>query len=77
MGSIDGVFSTESGWRGRDEVVVVEFDPTVAKYDTLLTAAQKFDCAKKVFTHHPSHQKAAAAKIGKRAVPVDSEMKPV
>lgn len=66
LGSINGVSSTRSGWRNNLEVVRVQYDPSLVDYKTLLTEAQKFDCASKVFAHTDSQLAAAMQAVGKK-----------
>lgn len=75
LGSLKGVHSTRSGWRNGLEVVSVKYDPTVIKYETLLGAAQKFDCATAVFTHTDAQQRIATAAVGGKAKRVSGQMR--
>lgn len=50
LGGIPGVLTTEAGWLGGAEVTRVTFDRTVLPFPTLLAEAQRFDCARSVFT---------------------------
>ena len=75
LGSINGVSSTRSGWRNSLEVVRVDYDPTVVDYKTLLTEAQKFNCASKVFAHTDSQLAAAKQAVGNKAEKVSGNMR--
>ena len=75
LGSINGVSSTRSGWRNSLEVVRVDYDPTVVDYKTLLTEAQKFNCASKVFAHTDSQLAAAKQAVGNNAEKVSGNMR--
>jgi peptide methionine sulfoxide reductase MsrA len=68
LGSIDGVLSTRSGWQSGLEVVTVHYDPSIVDYRKLVTTAQKFSCASKVFAHNEKQLKIAAEIAGDRAV---------
>ena len=67
LGSIHGVHTTRSGWRGGLEVVQLEYSPNVVDYQKLLNAAQSFDCASKVFTHSQAQQGIAKQIVGNKA----------
>lgn len=75
LGSLNGVHSTRSGWRGGLEVVQVKYDPNIIQYKTLLDAAQKFDCATAVFTHTEAQQQVAKAQVGSKAKRVSGKMR--
>jgi len=75
LGSINGVSSTRSGWRNSLEVVRVDYDPTVVDYKTLLTEAQKFNCATKVFAHTNSQLTVAKQAVGSKAEKVSGNMR--
>ena len=49
LGSLDGVIATEAGFYDGHEVVVVSYDPESIELTTLVTAAEKFDCASAVY----------------------------
>ena len=68
LGSIDGVFSTRSAWRGGLEVVDVLYDPTTVDYETLVESAQSMKCASKIFAHTQNQLDTARKKVGKLAV---------
>ena len=68
LGAIDGVMSTSAGWAGGLEVVQLTYDPSIVEYSKLVTTAQSFQCATKVFTHSDSQFKTAKALVGSRAV---------
>ncbi len=75
LGSIPGVTSTRSGWRGNLEVVRVEYDPSIVDYDQLLATAQKFECASKVFAHTEAQLKTAMNAVGDKASKVNGSMR--
>lgn len=68
LGSIDGVMSTVSGWAGGLEVVQLTYDPKLVEYSTLVSTAQSFQCASKVFAHTDSQLQTAKSLVGSRAV---------
>ena len=68
LGSIDGVMSTVSGWAGGLEVVQLTYDPKLVEYSKLVSAAQSFKCATKVFAHTDSQLATAKSLVGTRAV---------
>ncbi len=77
LGSISGVQGTRSGWRGQLEVVQVKFDPDQVEYSQLLSTAQSFDCASKVYAHTKVQLELASKTVGDQAVNVinDPEMR--
>lgn len=68
LGSIDGVMNTTSGWAGGLEVVQLSYDPKLVEYSTLVSTAQSFQCASKVFAHTDSQLQVAKPLVGSRAV---------
>ncbi|MEM9411574.1 MAG: hypothetical protein AAGA30_10700 [Planctomycetota bacterium] len=66
LGGIDGVVSTKSAWRDGLEVVQLEFIPSVVDYSKLITIAQSFDCASKIFAHTDSQLTLARNIVGDR-----------
>ena len=68
LGSIDGVMSTVSGWAGGLEVVQLTYDPKLVEYSTLVSTAQSFKCATKVFAHTDAQLQTAKSLVGTRAV---------
>lgn len=58
-------------------MVELQFDPNVVSYESLLSHAQKRDCAIRVFTRSDSHQKLAAKVVGKRAVRTNERLRGV
>ena len=68
LGSIDGVMSTTSGWAGGLEVVQLSYDPKLVDYATLVSTAQSFQCASKVFAHTDAQLQTAKKLVGSRAV---------
>ena len=68
LGSIDGVMSTTSGWAGGLEVVQLSYDPKLVDYSKLVSAAQSFQCASKVFAHTDAQLQTAKKLVGSRAV---------
>jgi hypothetical protein len=70
LGSIRGVKYTRSGWRDQLEVVRVEFDPDQVDYSQLLSTAQSFDCASKVYVHTKEQLDVASKTVGDQTVNV-------
>jgi len=68
LGAIDGVMSTTAGWAGGLEVVQLTYDPELVQYSKLVSTAQSFECATKVFTHSADQLRTAKALVGSRAV---------
>ncbi len=60
LGGLPGVLTTEAGWIEGREVTLVNFDREQISFATLLNAAVKFDCAKKVFTSHAKDTQVAS-----------------
>ena len=75
LGSINGVHSTRSGWRNGLEVVQLQFSPSQVDYKTLLDAAQKFECASKVFTHNKNQFEIAKTAVQSKAEQASGPMR--
>ena len=75
LGSIDGVHSTRAGWRDGVEVVQVKYSPATVDYKNLLTAAQSFDCASKVFAHTDAQLETARSVVGDKALKASGKMR--
>lgn len=45
LGGLEGVLSTRTGWRGRSEVVEVDYDPSLIAEAKLRAVAERMDCA--------------------------------
>ncbi len=75
LGTIDGVANARSGWKDGLEVVQLEFDPSIVDYEKLVTAAQAFECASKIYAHSPGQLEVAKAAVGKDAVNSDPKMR--
>ena len=81
LGRLPGVVSTVPGFLGKDEVVELEFDPRVIKYQELLSKAKAMDCASRVYTRNETQQETASRLMGSAAlrsddaIRVDSEPK--
>jgi len=67
LGAIDGVVRTEAGWLDGHEVTRVWYDRSELKFADLLKAAQKVDCARKVFSAS-ADERAHAVKTGRLSV---------
>lgn len=76
MGLINGVISTQPGFIGKDEVVIVEFDPKIISYGELIKAGDKSQCANKVFTLTDPQQAIAKKIIKDRAMGTQEKMRP-
>jgi hypothetical protein len=72
LGQIDGVLSTRAGWRDNLEVVQLTYVPEFVDYESLVTAAQSFNCASQVFAHTDDQLNIANKLVGNRAVKASS-----
>ena len=75
LGSIDGVYSTRSGWRDGLEVVQLRFSPAVVSYAKLVETAMEMQCASKVFAHNDQQLKIARQKVGNLAARASGTMR--
>lgn len=73
MGSLDGVYATQSAWRDGHEVVTLLFDPNEISYETLVQKAKQFKCTSRVFTHSNEHLEIAKKLVGSKAVMADDK----
>jgi len=49
LGGLEGVLNTEAGWLEGREVVQVTYDPSVLEWADLVRAAEKVDCAHRIY----------------------------
>ena len=75
LGRLPGVVSTVPGFLGKDEVVELEFDPRVIKYQELLSKAKAMDCASRVYTRNDAQQETASRLMGSEAVRSDAAIR--
>jgi len=68
LGSINGVYSTRSGWKDSLEVVTVQYDPEKVDYSKLVKTAKSFECASKVYAHTSEQLEVAKRIVGDQAV---------
>ena len=75
LGRLPGVVSTVPGFLGKDEVVEVEFDPRVIKFQDLLSKAKAMDCASRVYTRDDAQQETASRLMGGDAMRSDDAIR--
>lgn len=63
LGALDGVYQTQPGWLGGEEVVDVWFDPKAIGFDKLLTAARTTKCASRVYARSEAQKSQAEKQI--------------
>ncbi len=76
LGSLDGVVDTSVGFLHGAEVVDVRFDPTKVAFADLVLAAQRMECAGRVFARSDAQLAAAKKTVGDAAVRTEEPMKP-
>ena len=64
LGQLPGVLGTRIGSLAGHEVVEVEFDPTLLRYDTLVGKAKEMDCTHRVFARTDEQAKVARRVVG-------------
>jgi len=67
-GQMNGVVSTEPGFMKGREVVLVEYDPEVTQYQSLLEQGKEAQCAGQAFCRNAEQTQAAEAVLGKSRV---------
>ena len=75
LGRLPGVVSTVPGFLGKDEVVELEFDPRVIKYQELLSKAKAMDCASRVYSRDDAQQETASRLVGSDAMRSDDAIR--
>ncbi|MBC7785167.1 MAG: hypothetical protein H7144_15130 [Burkholderiales bacterium] len=76
FGALDCVYRTTAGYVGADEVVEVEFDPSVISYQSLITGARDAGMAVKVYCRTDAQLEAARHFVGAAAVRSDERVRP-
>ncbi len=76
LGGLNGTITTKPGFVDGVEVVHVQYDPKVIKYEKLLSSARSMKCASRVFTHNKKQQSIASRVVGSDAVPLNSTIRP-
>lgn len=75
-GQMAGVVSTEPGFMKGREVVLVEYDPEVTNYRTILEGGKAGQCAGKAFCRNEEQSQAAEAVLGKANVSAPGSFRP-
>lgn len=75
LGNLAGVAGTRSGWLDGEEVVEVEYDPDIVKFDALVDSAASLECASFVYAGTEEDLAVARKKLGDRARPLDEAAK--
>jgi hypothetical protein len=68
LGAIDGVITTRAGWYDGREVVEVVYDPARVPFGTLVKAADRTQCATRVYVPDDTQYAAAKDVVGDRAI---------
>lgn len=76
LGNVPGILSTRAGFVGKDEVVELTFDRRRIDYAAVVKAAQKLDCASKVYTRDDRQQRAASQIVSANAIRSDERVRP-
>ena len=71
LGALHGVLATRIGSLDGQEVVELDYDPTVLPYTMLVDRAKKFDCAQRVFARTDAQWAVARSRVGEQAVRTD------
>jgi hypothetical protein len=61
LGKLDGVLASRTGVIGRDEIVEVEYDPTLVSYPELVDKAKRLSCFRKVYARDTLQEREATA----------------
>lgn len=76
LGKIEGILSTIPGYLNGNEVVKVEYDPSVISYADLVKKAQTQQCALRVFTRTGKQHEVARTLVGNAAVTSEESVRP-
>jgi hypothetical protein len=69
------VVSTQAAWHEEQEVVEVTYRPDRIGFGALLASAEASDCATSVYTTTDAQLKAARARVGARARPLEGQVR--